>query len=80
MVAITASHGWRAGGGRPARGGGPGVATGGWSGGGWAVGGGGQVGGQVRTPEPHSERAMGAALTRPTGIGSALGRVRACGV
>ena len=34
----------------------------------------------VRTPEPHSERAMGAALTRPTGIASALARVRACGV
>ena len=28
----------------------------------------------VRTPEPHSERAMGAALTRPTGIVSALAR------
>ena len=34
----------------------------------------------VRTPEPHSERAMGAALTRPTGIASALARTRACGV
>ena len=33
----------------------------------------------VRTPEPHSERAMGAALTRPTGIGSASARARACG-
>ena len=34
----------------------------------------------VRTPEPHSERAMGAALTRPTGSGSASARARACGV
>ena len=28
----------------------------------------------VRTPEPHGEREMGAALTRPTGIVSALAR------
>ena len=34
----------------------------------------------VRTPEPRGERAMGAALTRPTGIASALARIRACGV
>ena len=34
----------------------------------------------VRTPEPHSERAMGAALTRPTGTASALARTHACGV
>ena len=33
----------------------------------------------VRTPEPRGERAMGAALTRPTGIGSASARARACG-
>ena len=33
----------------------------------------------VRTPELHSERAMGAALTRPTGIGSASAHARACG-
>ena len=34
----------------------------------------------VRTPERHSERAMGAALTRPTGITSAPAGARACGV
>ena len=34
----------------------------------------------VRTPEPRGERAMGAALTRPSGIASALARARACGV
>ena len=34
----------------------------------------------VRTPEPRRERAMGAAPTRPTGIGSASARARACGV
>ena len=33
----------------------------------------------VRTPEPRGERAMGAAPTRPTGIGSASARARACG-
>ena len=36
--------------------------------------------GRGGTPEPHSERAMGAALTRPAGIGSASARARACGV
>jgi hypothetical protein len=34
----------------------------------------------VRTPEPRGERAMGAALTRPTGIASASARAPACGV
>ena len=34
----------------------------------------------VRTPGPRGERAMGAALTRPTGIASASARARACGV
>jgi len=34
----------------------------------------------VRAPERHSERAMGAALTRPTGITSAPAGARACGV
>ena len=34
----------------------------------------------VRTPEPRGERAMGAALTRPTGIVSASARARACGI
>ena len=34
----------------------------------------------VRTPERHSERAMGAALTRPTGITSAPAGARAYGV
>ena len=33
----------------------------------------------VRTPKPRGERAMGAALTRPTGIGSASARAHACG-
>ena len=36
--------------------------------------------GVVQTPEPHSGRAMGAALTRPTSIASASTRSRACGV
>ena len=34
----------------------------------------------VRTPEPRGERAMGAALTRPSGIASASARAPACGV
>ena len=36
--------------------------------------------GVVQTPEPHSGRAMGAALTRPTSIMSGSTRSRACGV